>query len=49
MYICFVATERSSTDDAIAKFDNYDDVDDDDGDDFCLFVFHYFLQLIVNE
>ena len=46
MYICFVATERSSTDDATAKFDNYDDVDDDDdvddsGDDdddyVCLF------------
>ena len=28
MNICFVATERSSTDDATAKFDNYDDADD---------------------
>ena len=55
LYICFVATERSSTEDAIAKFDNYDYVDDDDddvdysGDDCCLLVFHYFLQLILNE
>ena len=42
MSLCFVATERSSTDDATAKFDNYDDVDDDDGDDFRLFVFPLF-------
>ena len=33
IYVCFVATERSSTDDAIVKFDNFGNVDDDDDDD----------------
>ena len=40
IYICFVATERSSTDDATVKFDNFDNVDDDvddSGDGFCFY------------